>query len=212
MSRLFKRFSQADASITRQFGGTGLGLSIVKSLVEAMGGSVGCASDESVGSTFVVQIPLQWLDVDASYEFQHPTHPQADMPYALIVEDNETNFRVFEAILDNFGWRTEHATNGAHALDAIARTTYDLVLMDIHMPVMDGLTAMRLMRAREVSDARAALPIIAVSANATVEDRRNALDAGANEFLAKPMYAKVLRDALLKLGLLAYTPKNREVA
>ena len=196
LDRLFKSFSQADASISRRYGGTGLGLAICKRLAERMGGSVGVTSVEGAGSTFRVDIPV---GITTRAECQNAARPleasrferalrsingSERKPRLLVAEDNATNQLVVRSVLAKFDLTADFAGNGLEALEAMRQRPYDLVLMDVHMPEMDGLEATRAIRS--FGDARAQIPIIALTANAFAHDVENCLAAGMSGHLGKP--------------------------
>ena len=201
---LFHRFSQADSTITRRFGGTGLGLSICLSLVEMMGGRITAESEVGVGSLFCVTLPLvrnrSLADYDAAYAEQ--THESAaphahafdgDAPLRiLLAEDHLINQRVIQLILAPYGAELTIVEDGAQALAAYGVDHFDLVLMDMQMPVMDGLAATSAIRELEVRTRRPRTPLIMLSANAMAQHRQDAADAGADLHLAKPITAASL--------------------
>jgi two-component system, sensor histidine kinase len=202
---LFQRFSQADTTITRRFGGTGLGLSICRSLVEMMGGRIEARSTPGEGSTFRVVLPLRRAGgADAS---ESPT-PQ---PFALegvlrvlLAEDHPVNQKVVQYILEPLGAHLTVVEDGARALEALAAGTFDLVLMDMQMPVMDGLAATRALRKREAEAGFPPTPVIMLSANAMLQHRAQSHEAGADLHLAKPVSAAGLigavREAMSRRG------------
>jgi PAS domain S-box-containing protein len=192
---IFQRFSQADSTITRRFGGTGLGLSISKTLVEMMGGEISARSRPGSGSVFRVVLPLErtdGLDVAAAGEAGSGVSP-ADRPEGLrvlLAEDHPVNQKVVQLILEPHGVEVTVVENGALAVEAFRTGGYDLVLMDMQMPVMDGLAATRAIRRLEQHDpAGSPIPIIMLSANAMAHHRQDALLAGADLHLAKPVTA-----------------------
>ena len=200
-ARLFQRFSQADNSITRRFGGTGLGLSICRALTEMMGGRIEGASTPGVGSRFRVELPLPRADdLQASVVAVAPSlsHPLR----VLLAEDHPVNQRLVQLILADHVAELVIVEDGAQAVAAFEGQVFDVVLMDMQMPGMDGLTATRALRAVEAArPATARTPILMLSANAMAEHRDAARDAGADLHLAKPITARDLLTALAMLPL-----------
>ena len=204
---LFKPFTQVDGSITRQFGGTGLGLSIVRSLARLMGGDVGVDSKVNEGARFWFRIHAKRVS-DSEESRQSPRNlvgkealspeKQSVRGCVLVVEDNATNRKVITALLGKLGLTVEVAEDGRQALELLARGLQpDLVLMDIQMPVMDGLAATREIRRQEQEDGRPPLPILALTAGAFEEDRQHCLEAGMNDFLTKPVTYDVLHASII---------------
>ena len=200
-ARLFERFNQADATITRRFGGTGLGLSICRSLVEMMGGEISAVSEVGKGSRFTVALPLSRIESVVDYnartnEVQLPkvAVPDRQRPLrVLLAEDHPTNQRVVQLILGTQGAELVTCNDGAEALRAFESSLFDVVLMDMQMPVMDGLTATRAIRHVESRRRdRSRTPIIMLSANAMAEHRAHARTAGADLHVAKPITASSL--------------------
>jgi len=192
IERLFKRFEQADGTITRRFGGTGLGLHISKQIVDLMGGDIGAEPRPEGGSRFWFTLPLDPVLGDAPPAAPEPPAPPPRRAggRVLVVEDNLINQMVAEEILVQAGFAVEIACGGREALDSIARGLPDLVLMDIMMPEMDGYEATRQIKA--LSPAAALLPIVALTANAMEGDRERCLDAGMIDYVAKPFDARGL--------------------
>jgi signal transduction histidine kinase/ActR/RegA family two-component response regulator len=198
--RLFRSFSQADSSTTRKYGGTGLGLSISKKIVELMGGDIGVESQHGIGSTFWFRVPvtpaapqeaplLRLPDVNAT----GPSRLRGAR--VLLVEDNDINQIVACEMLQEAGLVVDVAEHGAAALANLEAARYDVVLMDMQMPVMDGVTATRAIRANPLlSD----LPVIAMTANAMERDRRLCLEAGMDDVVVKPIDPDALWAALLR--------------
>jgi CheY-like chemotaxis protein/nitrogen-specific signal transduction histidine kinase len=176
---VFERFNQADASVSRRFGGTGLGLAICRRIVELMGGTIGVQSREGRGSTFWLEVELP-LATDAAAPDAGAVAAELDRPLRLLlVEDVAVNRELVRVILESFDIEIDTANNGAEAIDAVGRAAYDLVLMDVQMPVMDGLTAAAHIRALPDAAMRR-LPIIAMTANVLPDQVRRCLDAGMN--------------------------------
>ena len=182
---LFQDFSQIDRSTTRRYGGTGLGLSICKRLAEAMGGEIGVVSTPGGGSTFWFSVTL--AEVAAPAETTEEAVPQSnDAPARILVADDlPMNQLIVEGMLRAAGHEVTLVDNGVDAVAALTDQTFDLVLMDMEMPEMDGLSATRAIRALE--GPRSTVPVIALTANAMLEDATACKQAGMNDFLAKPI-------------------------
>ncbi|KRS22268.1 hypothetical protein AAY72_04525 [Alishewanella sp. WH16-1] len=207
LSRIFDPFTQADASMSRRFGGTGLGTTISKQLVELMGGALTASSVPGEGSCFTVSLPLT-----AGKASTQISSPQQLPPLQLIIADDiEQNLDLLTAILERDQHQVRRARNGAEVLQLLTEQTPDLVLMDIQMPVMDGLTACKQRRANEQQQGLAKVPIIALTASAFAEDREAVFAAGMDGFATKPidislLFAEIARVLQLPLSPRAATP------
>ena len=202
--RIFDAFAQADDSDSRRHGGTGLGLAISRQIVTLMGGEIGVDSKPGQGSTFWFVLPLRPGHLPAPQPAPAVSAPtlQTLRGHVLLVEDNSVNRMVAEAFLRRFGLQVSVAVDGQQAVDKTAEQRFDLVLMDCQMPNVDGFEATHLIRARESArqdgDSTPPLPIIALTANAFEADRERCLEAGMNDFVAKPfkqteLYATLAR-------------------
>lgn len=206
LDRLFKSFSQTDASISRQFGGTGLGLAISKKLAEGLGGTIGVESTPGTGSRFWFEVPVTVASADqvssvakvieeAQVEEALGVISSLGRPLrVLVAEDNATNQLVVRSVLAKFNIVPDMAGNGLEAIEAVKRAAFDVILMDVHMPEMDGLQATRAIRAMPGACART--PIIALTANAFDNDIVRCRTAGMNAHLGKPFRREDLMIAL----------------
>ncbi len=204
---VFDRFQQADGSITRRYGGSGLGLTISRELAELMGGSLTAESEQGAGALFRLRLPLPVCvdpvvaPADGGQRAQIRENQSGENLRVLVADDHPTNLKVIEMILGAAGWQLVQVENGALAVDAFKTQAFDVVLMDLQMPVMDGLSAIAAIRAWELAQGRSPAPILALSANALPEHVEATRAAGADAHLAKPLTASVLFDALDRLLL-----------
>lgn len=197
-AKLFVPFTQGDASINRQYGGTGLGLTISKLLVELMGGSLTVESQPGVGSTFALTVPFRCEMVDTPLpESVEPANESRSLRI-LIAEDNKINQRVLLRLVEKIGYCADLANDGKEALEAALRCTYDLIVMDVQMPRMDGLEATRMIRTSLSKDRQPY--IVALTAHATTDDRQSCLEAGMNDYYTKPIDIETLQSALDRLN------------
>jgi two-component system, sensor histidine kinase len=185
--RIFEPFSQADDSTTRQFGGTGLGLAISRQIVRLMGGDISVESMVGRGSTFRAEFPAPTVEsteivklapaVSAAHTFD---------AHVLLAEDNQVNRLLAETILTKLGCKTRVAANGTSALALFKEGGFDIVLMDCHMPEVDGYQATAAIRALEAQEGSARMPIIAVTANVMEGERERCIAAGMDDYVSKP--------------------------
>ena len=207
---LFQPFSQADVSTARKFGGTGLGLSICRALVGLMGGEISVTSIPEQGSTFSFFLCLK------SYSAEFAKESQQDLPWEsvsfkgykfLLVEDNAINKEIASAVLKKIGITVEVAQDGQEAVDAFMQNDYDLILMDIRMPIMNGFEATKCIRTSTKHDALT-VPIVAMTANAMAEDRVASLEAGMNEHVIKPIDIRQLKKVFYHILMKAEDSKD----
>ncbi len=190
-ARLFSPFVQADSSMTRRYGGTGLGLAISQQLVGMMGGRIGYHSQPGRGSSFFFEIPFETVTPDRLVAHAGPDR-SPDSGRILLAEDNLVNQRIALAMLAKAGYLVDAVTTGLAALEAVQRRPYDLVLMDVRMPEMDGLEATAAIRGLEGAGRRT--PILAMTADATTGHRQRCLEAGMDDCVSKPVaHAELLK-------------------
>ncbi len=197
VATLFDKFTQVDASTTRKFGGTGLGLSICRELAELMNGTLTVQSVEGEGSTFTASLPLARVAASAEAEAADagPTMLAPDLR-VLAAEDNPTNQLILKTLLQFAGVDVTTVNNGQEAVDAWAEREWDVILMDVQMPVMDGVTAASIIRERERQQGRARTPIVALTANAMAHQTDEYLEKGMDDHVAKPIHAEDLLRAV----------------
>jgi CheY-like chemotaxis protein len=201
VSRLFLPYSQIDTATSRIYGGTGLGLAICKHLVEQMGGSIRVESELGAGSTFVfdfrARVSVAILPPIVSRD-EAPLQRLSQTLRILVAEDNPVNQRVALAMLDRLGQKADVVADGREAVEAAKRGAYDVILMDVLMPEMDGLEATRQIRATLPKERQPR--IVAMTANAMTGDRERCLEAGMNSFISKPISIQRLADTLLRVS------------
>ncbi len=213
LEEIFDPFVQLDSSHSRRFGGTGLGLALCRRLVERMGGEIGVTSQAGVGSRFFFTVSMRAAEGDAERErpplIVTETGGLPSDARILLVEDDPVNRKVINGMLKRLGLECEIAENGALALDKLRTTSFDLVLMDCQMPVMDGFTACRHLRERERELHRKRLPVVAVTAYAMQGDKERCLAAGMDDYMAKPLSLAGLEATLTRwlLGRPAPVPE-----
>ncbi len=206
VSGLFDSFVQADASVTRKYGGSGLGLAISKKLVEMMDGQLHVESTEGKGSRFWFELPLHFVAGPVAIGEQDSTETEFLLDTSqvvlnplrvLVADDVATNQLVAKKLIENLGHRVDVVANGIEALEAVTSGVHDVVFMDVRMPEMDGLTATR--KIRELDSNSAAIPIVAMTANATNQDVRDCIEAGMNDYVSKPVHKDKIHDVLQRL-------------
>jgi len=214
LKKLFHPFSQGDSSTTRKYGGTGLGLVICKRLAEAMGGKVWATSRVGKGSSFYTRIQVTTSKTQASVTPPHiplkskpavgaeqePLKAGEQLPLKIAVaEDNLANQRVLQMMLRRLGWEADFKVNGAELIEHLKTQHYDLIFMDLQMPVMDGMEATALIRSGGAGEAAKAVKIIALTANAMSSDEGRCLDAGMDAYLSKPLKLDLLEQRVVEL-------------
>ena len=200
---LFKPFSQEDnANARTQYKGTGLGMAITKKYVDMMGGSIAVESKKGAGSTFTVEIPMELAEQVIQSEQKQPLHRDLTGVHVLMAEDNDLNAELATIMLEDAGMTVTRASDGEEVVNLFKnhpRGTYDLILMDIMMPNMDGHQATKAIRALGIEQSDAVtIPIIALSANAFIDDVQESLDSGMNDHISKPINMEVVTDTIAK--------------
>ena len=215
---LFSPFTQADGSVTRSFGGTGLGLAITRSLIQLMGGDVSANGRPGVGATFVATLPVRMAQpsmviTEASNGLMpmvgdRSGNGEQRVLSVLLVEDHEINRKLAEIMLQRMGFSYALANHGQQALDILAQQRFDVVLMDVMMPVMDGITALRLLREQE-SLGRPRTPVLMVTAHAMTGDKERFMSEGADGYVSKPMSQLALHKEIMRVvGRLSDTQQD----
>ena len=195
---IFERFEQAEAETTRRFGGTGLGLSIVKHLIELQKGKITLNSQENVGTIFLVELPYKVTN-EAAPSFDLKTNNQNiqlmnNNVNILVAEDNTMNQQLIKHLLKNWGFKFDLVFNGLQAVEALKKQDYDMVLMDIQMPEMDGHLATGEIR----NKLRSAIPVIAMTAHAMAGEREKCIKSGMNDYISKPINEENLLAMIIK--------------
>lgn len=217
INKIFGSFEQVDSSLTRKYGGTGLGLTITSRLIEMMGSKIQVDSKQNVGTTFRFELTFPKVKdqkieelpdfsiflthekpkvaADMMKEETPQNEEKSDEAQILLVEDNVINQRVAKRMVENMGYKVDIANNGKEALEKLEQKKYDLILMDVQMPVMDGLRAAQKIRVKEINSDEH-VPIIAMTAHAQKEDRDRCLEAGMDDYLSKPINMKILEEKI----------------
>jgi CheY-like chemotaxis protein len=204
---IFDRFQQAEDSVTRKYGGTGLGLSIVRDLVMLQDGTIDAESEPGMGTTFRLMIPYRI----SAEDFANKTSDTKSLitpginfenQFILVVEDNEINQRLIRHLFKNWGLKFDLAGNGREAIEKLGLKKYDLILMDIQMPEMDGYTATRVIRDK----LKLNTPIIAMTAHALAGERGKCLSHGMNEYISKPIREEQLHNLIAQFTEIKSTP------
>lgn len=203
-AKIFEAFSQADSSRSRKYGGVGLGLTIAQRNIQLLGGKLTLESQEGVGSTFTLSLSLPLSEVEAKdpISVAEPiSPPKCGVPKVLLVEDNEINLMVAEEMFTECGCQVESAPNGLLAVSMSDDTPYDLIMMDIQMPVCDGVEATRQIRARESHSGIKRTPIVAMTANTRADDVQRYFQVGMDDVLPKPITLQLVKEHLQKQGI-----------
>jgi CheY-like chemotaxis protein len=205
LTKVFEAFTQEDASVTRKFGGSGLGLSIARNIVHIMGGTIDIESEKGKGTRVNIRIPMRISNEKTKQDIVEITDLQKSLKglRVLAVEDNELNRMVLQVILKKCEVVLTIAHNGQEAIDLIQQQEFDLVLMDVQMPVVDGLEATKYIR----NELKMTIPIIGLSANAMREEAEICKEAGMNDYLVKPYSERALVEVMKK-----WSPEDKTTA
>jgi CheY-like chemotaxis protein len=201
---LFSPFTQADGSITRSYGGTGLGLAITRSLMQLMGGDISAHSEPGKGACFTIRFPAKSVSAATVQEgavsaAALDSEETAIRPLSvLLVEDHEINRKLAQIMLQRMGHHFVLANDGQQALNCLEKETFDLVLLDVMMPVMDGMTALKTWREREAERQLPRTTVLMVTAHAMTGDRERFIAAGADGYVSKPMSEAALRKEIIR--------------
>ena len=213
ISSLFEKFVQADSSTTRRYGGTGLGLAICNELAQLMHGAISVISEEDKGSTFIVELPFERAASSQEAPLAEPATEVNDRSVrVLAAEDNLVNQKVLKAIMEPMDVELVIVGDGRAAVEAWRTGEYDVILMDIQMPIMDGITAAKAIRAEETAAKRARTPILALTANALVHQVEEYLAAGMDGHVSKPIEITKLYDAMSRALAGAEAAEESEAA
>jgi signal transduction histidine kinase/CheY-like chemotaxis protein len=196
---VFERFEQAEAETTRRFGGTGLGLSIVKHLVDLQKGNLTLSSEEEYGTTFLVELTYKFTNEAAPAMKQNKSNNNLHLMKnnsckILVAEDNAMNQQLIQHLLKTWGFEFDLVYNGLQAVEALKKQNYDIVLMDIQMPEMDGHTATKIIR----NELKSTVPVIAMTAHAMAGEREKCINSGMNDYISKPLHEETLYEFILK--------------
>lgn len=215
LNSIFDSFSQAGDDITRKYGGTGLGLSICKSLVELQGGMISVESKPGEGSMFMFRLAFENIrdnEINTSATIKNATEATFNKELRiLVVEDNDVNRMVINIMMRDWKWKIDNAADGSIAIDMIEQNNYDLVLMDIEMPGMNGYKTTEHIR-KNLPSSKNAIPILAMTAHANLSEKEKCLNAGMNDYVSKPFDAAELKSKIIELCSSATNGKTIEAS